>query len=185
MAILGCAVTILCGLQQPPKTVIPVLTVCEALRNIKSYRGKEIAVVGRSAFTFEGDFISEQCEPDGTVMIQGHKWLTTIYLTHVDETFATQKTLAIDENLLQQKLALVRRSTNLTTRNKPPQEKGMFSDHWLAVVGRLESPGLLIPHRPPQGVDPVNKPGNGYGSNGSVPAKMVHIEIRELSSPEQ
>jgi hypothetical protein len=31
---------------------IPVLTVCEALRDLKLYNGKDVMIVGRSAWTF-------------------------------------------------------------------------------------------------------------------------------------
>ena len=34
--------------------VPPVLTVCEALRNFNVYRGKDVVIVGRYEFTFEG-----------------------------------------------------------------------------------------------------------------------------------
>jgi len=34
----------------------PVLTVCEALRDLKLYNGKDVVIVGRSAWTFEGTF---------------------------------------------------------------------------------------------------------------------------------
>ena len=32
----------------------PVLTICEALRNFDMYRGKDVVIVGRYEFTFEG-----------------------------------------------------------------------------------------------------------------------------------
>ena len=56
---------------------IPVLTVCEALRDLKLYNGKDVMIVGRSAWTFEGTFLSEHCEPDGRTMVQGEARIKT------------------------------------------------------------------------------------------------------------
>jgi hypothetical protein len=55
---------------------IPVLTVCEALHELPKYNGKVVIVVGRTFLTFEGSFMNEKCEPDGTTMVQGKKWLS-------------------------------------------------------------------------------------------------------------
>ena len=42
---------------------IPVLTVCEALRGLSKHNGKEVIIVGRSFWTFEGSFINEEFFP--------------------------------------------------------------------------------------------------------------------------
>lgn len=50
---------------------IPVLTVCEALHELPEHNGKNVIVVGRSFYTFEGTFMNEECEVDGRTTIQG------------------------------------------------------------------------------------------------------------------
>lgn len=55
-----------------PLPVLPeqasVLTVCEALRHVQQYRGREIIVVGLYGWAMEGGFLSENCirSSDGT-----------------------------------------------------------------------------------------------------------------------
>src|SRR5450755_4313167 len=89
----------------------PVLTVCEALRDLKLYNGKDVMIVGRSAWTFEGTFLSEHCEPDGRTMVQGNRWLSAIYVSGEDQQSRTQPSVHFDEELLRQKLVEVKRTT--------------------------------------------------------------------------
>jgi len=151
----------------------PVLTVCEALRDLKLYNGKDVVIVGRSGWTFEGTFLSEDCEPDGRTMVQGNRWLTAIYISAEDEQSRRQNAFPFDEELLRQKLAVVQRTTHLTSEQKSIPKSNPFADRWVAILGRLVSPGTLLPHRPPKGSQTKNVPGNGFGANGSVPAELI------------
>src|SRR5262249_15115875 len=51
--------------QPQSRPTVPVLTLCEALRDLNLYRGKQVAIVARSVWTFEGTFLSGKCEADG------------------------------------------------------------------------------------------------------------------------
>ena len=55
-----------------------MLTVCEALHELAEHNGKNVIVVGRSFYTFEGTFMNEECEVDGRTTIQGKRWLSMI-----------------------------------------------------------------------------------------------------------
>ena len=151
----------------------PVLTVCEALRDLKLYNGKEVVIVGRSAMTFEGTFLSEDCEPDGRTIVQGKRWLSAICLSAEDQQSSRQNTFRFDEELLRQKLVAMQRTTHLISEQKSIPQSNPFADRWMAIFGQLVSPMRLLPHRPPSGSQTKNVPGNGYGANGSVPAKLI------------
>jgi hypothetical protein len=159
----------------------PVLTVCEALRDLRLYNGKDVVIVGRSAWTFEGTFLSEDCEPDGRTMVQGNRWLTAIYVYAEDEQSRRQNILQFDEKLLRQKLAVVQRTTHLESDQKSILKSNPFVDRWVAIFGRLVSPATLQPHRPPKGSQTKNVPGNGFGANGSVPAELVLLSTYKLN----
>jgi hypothetical protein len=60
-------------------------------------------------------------------------------------------------------------------RSKVPTQAVVSNEYydWTAMYGRIESPRRLKPHRPPVATERRNVPGNGYGANGSVPAKIV------------
>ena len=49
-----------CGLAAQPQSrpTVPVLTLCEALRDLNLYRGKQVAIVARAGGTFEDTFLS-------------------------------------------------------------------------------------------------------------------------------
>src|ERR1700678_3227061 len=51
----------------------PVLAVCEALHDLKLYNGKDVVIVGRFGGTFDGTFLTEDCEPDGRIRVQGNR----------------------------------------------------------------------------------------------------------------
>jgi|SRR5215467_5783771 len=149
---------------------IPVLTVCEALHELPKYNGKVVIVVGRTFFTFEGSFMNEKCEPDGTTMVQGKKWLSVI-------AFGSGKTnraivVQWDPEALDRKLKQVQQTTHLESQNTSP-----FIDGWSAVCGRLEAPQKL---RPPTGSRHRFRPGNGYGANGSVPARLQMVQDHDF-----
>lgn len=145
----------------------PVLTVCEALRDLKVYNDRDVVIVGRSAPTFEGTFLSEDCEPDGRTLIQGNRWLSAIWVSYEDQRPGRQTVFQFDEDVLYRKLIEVKRTTRLRSKQKSKTGIIDFSDHWWAVFGRLVSPVTLLPHRPPTSSQTRNTPGNGFGANGS------------------
>jgi len=140
-----------------------------------------VVIVGRSAWTFEGIFLSEDCEPDGRTMVQGNRWLSAIYISAEDEQSRRHNIFQFDEELLRQKLAVVQRTTHLKSEQKSIPKSNPFADRWVAILGRLVSPATLLPHRPPKGSQTKNVPGNGFGANGSVPAKLVLLATYKLN----
>lgn len=167
---------------QAPAASTPVLTVCEALRDLNLYNGKNVVIVGRSAWTFEGTFLSEDCEPDGRTMVQGERWLSGIYISGEDQQSARQGIFKFDEELLRQKLAVVQRTTHLISEQKSIAKNNPFADRWMAILGRLVSRATLMPHRPPNSSQTKDVSGNGFGANGSVPAKLVLLTSYKFPS---
>lgn len=159
---------------------VPVLTVCEALQNLKLYNGKSVVIVGRSGYTLEGTFMGEDCGPDGRVMIQGNRWLSLIYVSAEDP----KKTMDFhfDQALVRMKLAELKRT--MPPRSESKSSNNPFAAHWTAMFGRLVSPKTLRSPRPPSASQPKNLPGNGFGANGSVPAKLAVLATQYLTSEE-
>jgi hypothetical protein len=151
---------------------IPTLTVCEALRNLDRYNGKEVVLAGLSAYTFEGTFLSEHCEPDGRVIIQGHRWLSMIAVGTDAHDSGGYPTFKFDDELVRTKLRESQQSTHL---EKSQTGGGMFGPRMVAMHGRLVSPPRLTPFHPPA------HPGDGFGANGSVPARIIVDETEDLS----
>jgi hypothetical protein len=109
---------------------IPVLTVCQALRDSTRYRGQIVIVVGRSVGTSEGSWVDENCGLD--LVIEGRKYPTAISTSYVVSQFAAPPSkphgFKWDKRLLQRTLADVKRTTRLE-----------YGAHWVAVYGRLET----------------------------------------------
>jgi hypothetical protein len=158
---------------------IPVLSVCETLRSLKLYRGRTVVIVARSGRTFEGNFMDEQCETDGRILIQGHRWLSMI------ELFSDLDT-AVEETLLRAKMTEVKSHAEPVPQDPSLAaatavvQAGDSSDNWVAVYGQIECPAQLKPHIPPSGAHHRNIAGNGYGANGSVPARITAIRFVTL-----
>jgi hypothetical protein len=150
----------------------PIVTVCEALRNLKIYNGRDIVIVGRYVWTFDGAFLTEDCEADRHISIDGSPWPSTICVSADSEArWAVSK----DDEIFPRKLGEVKRTTRLRSPGQGP-----FADHWAAVKGRLSSPQRLQPPRPPTETRPKIIPGNGFGVNGSVPAQLTRAVILDL-----
>jgi hypothetical protein len=157
----------------------PVLTVCEALRDIGLYAGKDVVIVGYSGWVFEGSFMHEKCESDDRIAIQGHRWLSVIELSRADPP-ARPEPFPVEEPVLREKLSHLNNYNS--AEGKKRQEQGLdargvgrlsLSGTWVAAYGRLESPSKLKAPAPPSSSDPRNKSGDGYGANGSVPARLL------------
>ena len=152
-------------MRPPPR--LPVLTVCEALHALNAYRKKDVVIIGRFSSTFEGGLLHERCEEDDRVLLQGHRWLAAIALSAAAEPHAVNDVFPISDVLLREKLNESRDYHSLHQETRENREP------WLAVFGTLESPAKLKNHLPPSASNPHNIPGNGYMSNGTVPAAIV------------
>jgi hypothetical protein len=156
---------------------LPILTVCEALRDLKTYNGRDVAIVGKAGFTFEGTVLSENCENDGRIPVQGERWLSAMMVLEGERASA----FPFDEMRVRQKLDQVRQTTRLWPEEKGISKRSPLADRWTVMFGRLVSPKTLRPHRPPSQSQSKNIPGNGFGANGSVPAKLIVFATRELT----
>jgi len=121
--------------QRPASSDIPVLTVCEILRDVTRYDGVAVVVVGRSIGTMEGSWLDEECAPQ--IVINGRSWRPSISTTYIASEFAPppEKPSGFkwERGAIQAKLESVQRTTSLQVY------KDKSSDHWLAVFGRLEA----------------------------------------------
>jgi hypothetical protein len=66
-----------------------------------------------------------------------------------------------------------------TTHLESPQASPL-SDKWTAVYGRLEAPLKL---RPQSTSASHSRPGNGYGANGTVPARLRIQQVYDFPPP--
>jgi hypothetical protein len=171
-----------CCLAAQPQSgpTVPVLTLCEALRDLDLYRGKQVAVVARAGWTFEGTFLSGKCEADGRITIQGTSWLSMIAVDWNDPK-AHQGAFPVDEVTIRRKLVALKTEyidgeQDTSANRQPPDSQPRTinpNSHWVAVFGVLNSPPRLRPPRPGRGPSKRSIPGNGYGANGSVPANIL------------
>ncbi len=98
-----------CAQESP---LIPVLSVCDALRSLELYRGKSVVIVARSGMTFEGSFMDEPCEPDARILIQGHRWPSMIQLVSGSSDAPLLGAFPVDEAMLRAELTKVRAAGN-------------------------------------------------------------------------
>ena len=176
-------VTALCCIA-PASGAPPVLTVCEVLENIDLYRGKDVVIIGRLEWTFEGGFLHEKCNADDRVLIQGSRWVSMIALGAAERSAETDGPLPVDEGVIREKLRPVdgyRSEQHAEGEDRSPVARSgikLAFAEWVAVYGTLESPARLKPHVPPSASRPRNTPGNGYGANGSVPVSVRVIRMK-------
>lgn len=109
---------------------IPVLTVCQVLRNPGQYSGQTVIVVGRSVGTDEGSWLDEEC--GSKIVIQGRSYEAAISTAYSANDFAPPprkpKGFKWNKRLLRQALKEVKETTHL--------ERGA---RWYGVYGRLEA----------------------------------------------
>jgi hypothetical protein len=166
-------------------SVVPVLSVCEALRGLELYRGKTVVIVARAGITFEGSFMDEQCEADARILIQGHRWPSMIQLSSSPDKAARAEVFPVDEALLRAKLTQISSLTepvpqvpSTAAPTASPGVQAVDSRYtWVAAYGRIECPARLKQHLRPSRSYPHNFVGNGYGANGSVPARIEAIGL--------
>ena len=150
----------------------PILTVCEAVRNLRTLRNRTVIAVGVYFWTFEGGFLSEQCpERNGQTSLKKEQVIQL-------RTGSGQGTLPTrfewNRDLLQAKL----RQAQTCTKLPPPDP--LSDARWMAVRGTLQGPGVF---RPPKKIADTVRPGNGYGVNGSVPARLLSADGGEYVFP--
>jgi hypothetical protein len=160
MATFGAILLCASVLHGTPSADIPVLTVCQALRDPARYRSANVILVGRLTGTSEGRWLDEDCGLDLT--IEGRKYATAISTAYFVSEFAPPpkkpRGFRWNKSLLKMALAEVKKTTRL-------QPGGT----WYAVYGRLETETTRIIARSNSWV----KTETGYGHLGSAPAQMV------------
>jgi hypothetical protein len=158
-AFLLCASAI-CGATDRDTQDIPVLTVCQALRDRARYGGQTVIVVGRSVGTSEGSWLDENCGTD--LIIEGRKYSFAISTAYAVSEFATPppkpRGFRWDKRLLKRTLAEVRSTTHLESHAR-----------WFAVYGRLETATVRTVAWGPDRLATTS----GYGHLGAAPAQMV------------
>ncbi len=153
----------------------PVLTVCEAVRNLGTFRNRTVIVVGVYAWTFEGGFLSENCpERDRRTSRREEQ---AIQLAAAPGQAVVPDGFVWDRDLLQAKL---KQAQIFTKAPAPEHQASLFGARWIAVLGTLRAPSLF---RPPRKIGDTVRPGNGYGVDGSVPARLLTPEGGEYAFP--
>lgn len=145
---------------------IPVLTVCEALSDADKYEGKSVIIVGRTASTDEGVWLTEDC---GLKVVRGDRefgaQISTVYS---ESDFAPPPRLPDgfkwDKRLLHQKLTQIKQTTELHT-----YKDRKYNEHWYAMFGRLET---RLPRRLSRGNN-IKAYTNGFGHLSESPAQLV------------
>jgi hypothetical protein len=144
----------------PATNNIPVLTVCQALRDPGRYASQAVIIVGRSVGTDEGTWLDENCGLK--LLIQGRNFTATISTAWVASEFAPPPRLPDgfkwDQGLLQRVLDEVRKTTRL--------DRG---SQWAAIYGRLET----APTRTFTLGDGRVASTVGYGHLNGAPAQLV------------
>jgi hypothetical protein len=112
---------------------LPVVRVCEILRDLPSYHGKVVAVVGRFSYREEGQFLSEKaCD---SIKSEGRPDPAVILVVY-DSKSAPKPPhdLYFDRSLVDKELELIRRQTSLASFRFGSQDY----DRWAVVYGRIE-----------------------------------------------
>jgi hypothetical protein len=145
---------------------IPILSVCEALKDVHKYSGKSLIVVGRSASTGEGSWLDEEC--GFKVHNDGREFQTMISLAYVRDEFDPAPELPRgfrwNMSLIRQQLVDVQRTTKLRV-----VKEIHYSDEWLAVYGRFET---QLPRKIKGGHT------DGFGHLSAAPAQLISPKRR-------
>jgi hypothetical protein len=150
---------------QPVSAGIPVLTVCEILRDVGRYDGKPVVVVGQFVATSEGSWLDEECAHQ--IFVNGRFWDPNISTAYVVSWVAPPPLkphgFRWDKRAIQAKVEVVKKSTSLRVY------EDHSSDRWLALFGRLEA-GL--PQRIILG-DGRTELADGFGHLNGAPAQLI------------
>jgi hypothetical protein len=126
------------GLRAAPE-VIPVLTVCEVLKDLDRYEGKSVIVVGRSSSTDEGSCLNEEC---GLKVVWGGREFdaqisTAVFASESAPPPQLSHAFRWDKRQVQRKLEQLRLTTDLRTLKD--RKYRQYNDRWFAQFGRLET----------------------------------------------
>ena len=112
---------------------LPVVRVCEILRDLPSYNGKVVAVVGRFSYREEGKFLSEKkCD---SMKSEGHPDPAALLVVYDSKSAPKPaRDLYFDRSLVDKELELIRRQTSLASFRFGSQDY----DRWAVVYGRIE-----------------------------------------------
>ena len=139
---------------------VPVVTVCEVLRDPDRYDHRIAIVVGALSSTEEGAWLDEDCGP--VLVADGRTWPDVIDITYIATQFTPPPALPSgfkwDKRLLQQKLAAVKRTTRLQPRGR-----------WLAIYGRLETKRARFLGFRGNAIETTY----GYGPQPAAPAQII------------
>ena len=116
-----------------PEAPLPVVRVCDILRDLPSYHGKNVAIVGRFSYRDEGRFVSEKtCDSIKSEARTDPAAILVLY----DSKSAPKPPhdLYFDRNLVDKQLELIRRQTSLASFRFGSQDY----DRWAVVYGRIE-----------------------------------------------
>jgi hypothetical protein len=163
-----------CSLPLRPEQV-PVLTVCEALRQLQQYRGRGIIVVGLYGWTMEGGFLSENCVRSSDRTKRSTEELIALRFSPQAPPLPTGfvwNRAALEARLRQ---AQIPKRTKIEQHQNTGQAL-LPSEKRVAVYGRLQSPKVF--HGPIRTRAGIHS-GNGYGANGSVKAALLDEERAE------
>jgi len=162
MAVMGLLIQPLPKSTYAQKLITP-LTVCEILKDLKSYNGKTVAVIGRLVSTEEGRWLGQDaCSAQlktGDFVWSNFVWLEYDALA----SSALEKGMALNLEVTSEKLNAIKRTTKI---------RGEY-DSWAVVYGRLET------HEPLETVlarDGKTVYGVGFGHLGGAPAQVVYRE---------
>jgi hypothetical protein len=152
-----------CPLLQSGEPSLQPVTVCEVLKDLASYDGKTVAVVGRFSFRQTGRWLGEQ-KCDQKLTAGGQEWPNAFWVAYDPATAPKPPAvLAVDGVLLAKKLREVKLGTALTQfRFGSPDY-----DSWAVVYGRVETRKELVAAT----AGGTRKNGFGYGE--SSPAQLV------------
>lgn len=138
--------------------------VCEVFEDLQAYSGKTALVLGRFSYRGQGRFLSEKtCETKMAATAAVPATASPRALRIVIDTKTGPKApdkLAVDSPLLDQKLALVKKSTALASFRFGSTDY----DRWAVVYGRVE----VEPQQPENAA-----PKGGAKSEFEAPARLV------------
>ena len=170
---------------------IKVLTVCEVLSDLEHYDGRQIAILGRfdRGGLIDGGcaLVEDRCEKP--VVTKGYVWKNRIDVPFVSTALQQTAEIVLDEAQLNEKLDLVRKSSDLRCTDWPvflPSGKitrRSIKDQWAVAYGEIQFRKGL---EPPTGTvgSASFQWGNGFGHLGLAPAQIwvTSAKIRFIGS---
>jgi hypothetical protein len=136
---------------------VQVVRVCDVIRDLPSYVGKVVAIVGRLSYREEGRFISEEtCEGSKTGNLASSNVIPVFF-----DIKAAPKPLessSIDPNLVYKELEIIKRRTALANFRFGSEDY----DRWAVAYGRLEMMK-----------DPSPRPKNSGKKLAPTPARLI------------